>query len=275
MLRVFQRWVFLPKTSALSVVFYATRRALRKAEELRVYALGGLRGPRRGGVKFLLVGDGRMGSELLIDLLGSHPRVRCDGEVLDLPIARPARYVECRARLARRPVYGWKLLTYQLERIHARLGAETFLADLAAAGWRIIHLKRRNLFRQAVSAMVAVQRRQWHSKRGDEPLPGRLALDADQLLARLDALRQRAAVEASALHGLRRLNLTYEDDLMRPELHQATAEKVFSFLDLEPAPVASAYVRITPRRTADFISNYDQIVETLRGTEFERWLMAD
>ena len=38
---------------------------------------------KAGQIRFVLFGQGRTGSKLLVELLHSHPDIHCDGEVLN------------------------------------------------------------------------------------------------------------------------------------------------------------------------------------------------
>lgn len=245
------------------------KRPFRVAGRQLVAAVVRLRaaGPRRGPepVRFVLVGDGRMGSELLVDLLRCHPQVACEGEILDLPVFDPLGYAEARAALPGKPVYGFKLLTYQMMRIDARRGGG-LLDQFHRRGWKVVRMRRRNTLRQALSAMVSRMRKRWHSRTGEGPLGGRFEIDCDELRWRLHRLAVRGAAEEEAVAGIPHATVVYEEDLLPPERHPATAERVFRVLGLEPVAVATTYARITPQRIADFVANYHQVAAVVEGT---------
>jgi hypothetical protein len=248
------------------VSFYG-KRFRRLGEELGLYLRHGWRPSPPAAVRFVVYGVGRVGSELLVELLDNHPRLCCDAEILDLPLVRPLRYAALRSSLAGTPVYGFKLLTHHMLRCSGRRwdeAGESFLHRMHRDGWRILHLRRRDRLRQAVSVMASQQRQQWHHRRGDGQRPVSVRVDVPELLQRLDFSRRRQEEEVAALGDLPRLELYYEDHLENGELQQVTARRVFEWLDLDPVPVSTSLVRSSPRRLEDFIANYGEVERALR-----------
>lgn len=103
---------------------------------------------------FVILSRGRTGSTLLVDLLRCHPRIRCEGEVLShrILVASPEAVLRARAALCARRVYGFKLRPahYGAQRIR---DPKAFLAGLEAEGWQLLHLRRRNVLRVALSSL--------------------------------------------------------------------------------------------------------------------------
>jgi hypothetical protein len=58
-----------------------------------------------------------------------------------------------------------------------------------------------------------------------------------------------------------------QDDLLQPERHQATLDRVFDFLGIERAPVTTRYVRTGADRL-HLVANLDEIYRALRNTEY-------
>jgi hypothetical protein len=58
-----------------------------------------------------------------------------------------------------------------------------------------------------------------------------------------------------------------QDDLLLPERHQATLDRVFDFLGIERAPVTTRYVRTGADRL-HLVANLDEIYRALRNTEY-------
>ena len=66
------------------------------------------------------------------------------------------------------------------------------------------------------------------------------------------------------------LNIDYEDLLINED---QTAQKIFEFLGVdENAKVVSNLKKATPDNLADAIENYEELVEAVRGTDFE-WMV--
>lgn len=223
-------------------------------------------------VRFFLYGDGRVGSELLVDLLDSHPRVRCESEVLHFAVRWPMRYLEGRARAAGTAAYGFKLLNYQLRATVRRGDPARLLAELVGEGWRLIHMKRANVLRQAASALVSRHRKQWHSQKGERPLTGKVCLDCRELLRLMEAIERDVATDDAAVAELPHLETVYERDLLDAGQHEATARRVFQYLGLPPSEVSTRWAKVTPKRLSDFIGNYDEVRSAVSATPFARFL---
>ena len=121
-------------------------------ERLRAYFL-------EKKTRFIIFGQARSGSTLLVDLLNSHPDIHCDSEIFNktfwrgwerrylLPVVRrwPAPYLNFKAARCRLPAYGFKLILKHIK------DPRHVLPQMSASGWRILSLQRRDVFTQAIS----------------------------------------------------------------------------------------------------------------------------
>lgn len=245
-----------------------TRRLLN---EMKVYAASLQPTPIQR--RCVVVARGRTGSTLLMSLLDSHPKMIGDGEILSSRRRLPRRYVLGAERVAarRKPgahVYGFKLLAYQLARVHPR-HLSVLVPYLYERGWEVVHLVRANLLKQVLSHRAA-SRTQFHHRQPVEHDP--FPVDIEQLRAWLERGRRAAETERRILGDVPHLVLTYETDLEPYEAQQGAADRVFARVGLNPHPVASTLVKALPARVADIVSNYGEVDEALRGTPFERYL---
>ncbi|MCW5983234.1 MAG: hypothetical protein KIT09_34405 [Bryobacteraceae bacterium] len=220
-------------------------------------------------IRFVIVAGLRTGSTLLVDLLDSHPEVRCEGELFAASACpSPGDYLRERLRTVAARAYGF----------HCKLGqvdspmSWTFLKELHAAGWRIVHVRRRNLLRQAASAMIAQQRGVWHDRSGANAAAWQVHLDSKRFLQALGHAELADIAYRAVMDRLPHLLVRYEDDLLRPEFHQATADRIFHFLGLPAAPVTARYCRSVSRPLADCIANFDEVVRAVRKTRYGRFL---
>ena len=69
-------------------------------------------------IRFVIYGQGRSGSSVLLDLIGSHPDVYCESEIFNEKVAarllKPWDYLHARADLSPKPAYGCKMKIYQM-----------------------------------------------------------------------------------------------------------------------------------------------------------------
>ena len=252
---------------------WAGGRSWVRTHAWRMYALGlgdrWLQAPRR----FVIVTPGRTGSELLTDLLNTHPGIVCEAEILHDRLALPESFVAGRATkagLARAGAYGFKLhcghFGYQV--LRERPG---YLNRLSAKGFHIIFLRRNNYLAQAISSTIALRTR-WHWREEDHAAFTALELDPVEVLMMAYLFEESDHFLSAVLQGLPHLDLIYEDDLQEPSAQQATAERICAQLGLPGAPVRSDHVRFTPRRLSETVKNFDEIADLIRPTRFAGFL---
>ena len=74
------------------------------------------------------------------------------------------------------------------------------------------------------------------------------------------------------LRDISKLTLTYEDNLLKPETHQDTMDRIFDYLGLQSYSVNSDLVRITSNEFRDFISNYDEFESRIVNSPYSMYL---
>lgn len=226
----------------------------------------------RPATRFVIFAQPRTGSTLLASLLRVHPRVHCDGEIFGKRRLFPGPFVTARSILTGKDVYGFKAMIFQLwnQKIH---DVRTFMNHLHEDGWTILHMRRRDVLRQAISVTVARHRNAWSHRSGDGPLTMEKIPIAPQGLIGLMEQRERfLAEEREALEGLPHMALVYEDDLLRPEARGKTMDRVFGYLDLPPVPVRTDLVRIASGPLSDMIENYEEFVQAIGRTRYAELL---
>jgi LPS sulfotransferase NodH len=236
-------------------------------------------------VRFVIVTAGRTGSDLLADLLNSHPDVVCESEILYQRRLLPERYVAgraARAGLLGARAYGFKLAsghgghqpragsppTWPTPAMKAR---DRLLDQMAEDGAHVIFLRRNNHLAQAVSLMLAEQTR-WHWRRDEGATFAPATLDVVHLLALTYFFEDTDNYLASMVAPLPHVRLVYEEDLIDAEAQQATVDLVCSHLGLPKAPASSDLVRLTPRRLEETIANFAEVEALFGRTRFGRYL---
>ena len=246
---------------------------MHRAKEINAYALAGLRGWKSPETKFVLLAQPRTGSQLLTDLLNSHPDVFCDGEIFwRVYINRllwPQLFLRGRSVANGKRVYGFSLKTAHLAQHH--LDPQRFLDGLHQDGWKVIYLYRENLLRQAVSWCIAMHRNKWSDT---EAIPGQVkwVVDTQTILQQIELREREHLDEQRILREIPCLTLTYEAALARTEQHQPALDQVFDYLGLDSVPANTRLVKTAAADMAGFIVNYDEVVHVISQSRYARFL---
>ena len=242
--------------------------------EAATYARLAVPGLPRPARRFVIFAQGRSGSTLLADLLNSHPRIYCADEILTWKRSDPARYALACSVGHRGDTYGFKVKIYQLTEGQKLREPGTLLRQLHDDGWLLLHLQRRNVLRQALSSMVAAQRDVYHQQHGAvglKPVP----IDAGELLRQTADRVRFCNEEAAALTGLPYASFVYEDDLLHPEAHQATASRAFAYLGLEDVPVRTELRKIADRSLDDLVANAAEVRAAVEDSPYADLLQQE
>jgi hypothetical protein len=128
-------------------------------------------------------------------------------------------------------------------------------------------LERRDHLQQSISWHRAHTQR-FHFRRGEEGLFARTEIDPLVLL-RATAENADAAVRLRDIVGdLPHLRLVYEDHLLDASTQPETMRRVCEYLGVSSRPLDSDLIRVSPRRTEDMVSNWQQIVAVFRGSSY-------
>lgn len=245
-----------------------------KALQYPVYARS-LAKPAEPKKKFIIFGQGRTGSTLLVDLLNSSPSVYCDEELLFYKLHSPARYVEGKSLLSKAPVYGFKAKIYQLSDVQ-QADPRLFIRRLHRTGWTIIHIERENLLRHSLSAVLAEQR-QMYKATDDIDLRGRRSKEHIPIELLIGEMQQRERYrrqEAAVLQDIPHLHISYEADLADARRQQQSLNRIFEALGVPAVEVHTNLRRINSSVLRDDVSNYDELTQALGHNGYESYLHA-
>jgi hypothetical protein len=224
-------------------------------------------------VRFVVLTPGRAGSTLLISMLTSAPGVRTDEEVLRTATGdavRALRRRSVRAAVAGADAWGTAVHPEHLLALRAPAPVE-FARSLHDDGYRMITLIRRNVLHHVLSAAISWERGLWHYVDDTTTSHEPIRLDVVEILrAAVEAERSAETVRSMAA-GRSHLALFYEDDLERPEQHQATCDRVFRFLGLPTTEVSTPFRR-RPVGLLEQIANADELLAAIAATGFARYL---
>lgn len=223
--------------------------------------------------KFVIFGEARTGSSLLVTLLGSLDGVTCKAELWIDPLLAPRRFIHHHYALCGGQAFGFKILPPQAARKQEQLGIENVLSELADGGYKIIELSRDNILRMALSGIRARSTGQWHrrERQAGQPVP-KLEINVTELFSELRKIQQLRGEKQRLLEGIPTLKVSYERDLEDASAHADTVRRIAAYLDVPYGPPKTTLRRIQAAPLAETIANYDEIAAALTGTEFEKFL---
>jgi hypothetical protein len=230
---------------------------------------------------------GRCGSTVVAEMLGRHPSISWDGEVFEPKVRSRIGYEDVPPRefllnrIAEAPeVHGFeiKYLPSHHQRI---LGLDLRgildLTDSVGVS-HYVTLHRRNFLRRVVSGVIGRKRRRWH-RSSEEPMPeAKVRVDPNAvpfgprqpLLGVFEEMKQGEADLKAALSDRATLHLTYEDDVAVDPFKAYTS--VCDFIGVTPEDVRPGLGRTGTDRLESMVSNYDEVVALLSGTEYA-WML--
>jgi len=244
--------------------------AVLRAHECAAYAAD-MRGAGRNAKKknILIFGQGRSGTTLFETLMISTGHFRGMHEVLNTytrEIWWPTAYVRGLGR--RTP--GENVIVHvkpeHLGRARKRpVDARAFLQAIAADGWHIVHIQRKNVVAQMMSKYVAKARGGFHKHDAAEEAL-RLEIPESEFIEQYQRRRGWLADECKLLDGLPHTKLTYEDNLEHAEVQQQSVNQLLDSIGLEQRPVSTRLRKINTYRPEDLVTN----LEALRTAFAER-----
>lgn len=230
--------------------------------------------------KFLIYTRGRTGSTVLTDLLNCHPDIFCDVEIFNFlysgtKVKYPELYIKsCSKRAAKhgKSVYGFKVKIAQLRYEHGYDNYDEILSKLFKDGYKFIYLRRGNYFRHKLSNIISAQTKIFHLKNGDKDTDVKVNVDCEQLMEGIQYGEIVNKTEAENLKDIDHITITYENDLIENSKHQDTADKIFKYLGLKTVKVETDLKRIVPENLEKIISNYDEVYNYFKDTEYIKYL---
>lgn len=243
------------------------------ALESYVYLSYRLKKTNRPIAKVILFGQGKSGCSLLANLLSSHPQFQYDDEILNYYVFFPKLIVKAMSALSKKNLYGIKIKIYQLIVDQNIQDPKQFMQELHRQGWKIIYLKRLNLFNQAVDQNTEL----YHARKHPDPREAiaknqRINLDSKKVVRKMEERERYSQQEEELLKDLPHITIVFEDDLLRPETHQNTVDRVFNFLGQGSVSVKKVPVRTVLEQYSIFIQNYEEIRLTVSKTKYSKFV---
>ncbi len=248
--------------------------------------------------KSVVLTSQRSGSYFLEQCLDSHPQIRCYGEILigfgDVYQGQvPKLFLKNRRTMilwkyvmsgaALRPV---KMLNDFYNRGEAQVmtfrAMYNHLRDFRVRNYylsdtsiRIIHLRRDNLLKQHISRVLMhrqskLGRKDAHTTKPLTPVSTHIAPEG--AIAAMTEVQEEYSKYDQLFSKHPKIELVYEDMIDGPSLTNAASTAITGLFGLDPAPMTSKLVKMNPNRLDQMVENYDELVQALKGTEFERFL---
>ncbi|MEM9267301.1 MAG: hypothetical protein AAGA46_17425, partial [Cyanobacteria bacterium P01_F01_bin.13] len=152
-------------------------------------------------------------------------------------------------------LFGFKLSAMDLIVTHGMGEPHRFVELLYNQGYKLIYLRRRDLMRHAI-ALLKSQR------------PNSRYIDPQALLTILKQVDDQRIAEAAIIAQVPHLTITYETDLLDPNVHDTTAQQLCRFLSLRPKQQTHRSIKLVHQQISDLIANYDEVYATLENSDY-------
>jgi hypothetical protein len=225
--------------------------------------------------------------------MDSHPQVVCDGELLIGARVELPGILKRRRRSGKIYKYiragGWNPAGI-MEDFYAQDDGSSVIAFKAMHSQlarrrareylrkhqdiRAIHLRRENLLKQYVSNVLLQRKR----GRGWWAHTGRKLPPVSMRISPKVAIKSMRRVEAQfqefelLLSNHKRIEVVYEHMIEGECLSDQVSEAICDLLDIEHREMCCNLVKGNPNDLKSMVANYEELVDGLQGTEFERFL---
>lgn len=219
-------------------------------------AVRGFRIPVGG---FLILAQGRTGSSLLSDLLGSHPSLETAKERLFTPIPYPGAYLLGHAARATvcGQLWGFKAKNYQLAQ--AFEGKErAFIEELNSRNWRFVYLKRENFLAAALSTIVGLQRGKFKYRRGEIATFPVLTIDPQEFRNHISGRLRQNEIDKRLLEDIDAFEVVYEKHLAEGGDPRRMRE-IQTFLQVPHHDLKSAFRKTETGHVSDYVRNWREL----------------
>lgn len=235
-------------------------------------------------MNFVVFGQTRTGSSLLVDTLRIHPQVQCDvnsGEILHSNHWRrgikrylrylmghfPELYVLWKASRSSSPVYGFKLLYHQVAT------PRRLIVTLQCSGWLVIHIQRRQLFDLALSQQIAQLTNHYGAYQSTgQSDNATIEVSGNAFIRQMQRCIDIRHGELLALAGILHVSVVYETDMLNEAERNRICDAIFEALRIEPLPVFAPRERSWNRPYGELVTNYGELqalMQTDQGLDLQ------
>ena len=221
--------------------------------------------------RFIVLSRSRTGSNMLVSMLDSHPKIYAKGEILSRLNGRSHHQILSTV-FGRQPFYiqaaGFKIFYY-----HPLDDHTSAIWDILAsmADLHVIHLKRRNILRTLVSRTLAGVENKWVDRAGKGSQEGRerstaVSLSAEELREGFTETREWEQSPEYRFGNHPRITVDYEDMVNDPE---QVFREVTEFLGVPFRRPKTELRKQNTRSLRETVANYDELKAKFAGTEWQ------
>ncbi|WP_300064306.1 hypothetical protein [uncultured Roseobacter sp.] len=265
------------------------KRQVRRFDRLRGHSTA----QARPGV-ILMLHVGRCGSTVLANLLAQNNRVHWDGKLPRKALQLYgdgireidySKWIAEQFTISGDRFYGFefKILPDQYPAIFGTTTVDFLKACRTMGVTHYILLTRRNTLRHVVSHYASKSRGNWHAGSGEKIQKKEFSLNINDITtgrapgrALTNYLQEVDAAHAevrTALTGEKFLELEYERDIDEAGAYHAYTQ-ICTFLGVPTGDVKIRNRRMNPYPLDSVLENYDEVVQTLAGSDFA-WMTCD
>jgi LPS sulfotransferase NodH len=214
--------------------------------------------------KFIIYGMGRAGSTLLTDLLNNSNEIYCAHEILSRDninqLIFPFSYLEANTRIAlfrNKNVYGCGIMSHQLQHLGIK-NQEKFIKNLVHRNWKIIHIRRDNIFNVVVSIIRAEKDQQWEIKDLKKLNNDKYYINPERFKYFVNVIIHYYKLEDKLLSNIPHIKVNYETDLRNGNWDKKIHD-IFNYLNVKNTPLKTKLVKKTTTPYDKQIKNYLEI----------------
>ncbi|MGB3298259.1 MAG: hypothetical protein WBA76_08305 [Phormidesmis sp.] len=232
-------------------------------------------GSRPHKPSFVVFDIGQSGGMLLTHWFQAHRKITFQADILSQAVRFPRLSVYQHVRQSRGEVYGFSTTVEQLRQVQRMADPNQFLQDLRRGGCRVIALNRRDALRHAIATLKTYSINCRFDTADNSQRSGRFTVDVGELIDCLKYLDNQRIEASAILHEVPHLGLTYEDDLMDPNSHTATAERLCDFLEMPTIKPVGSSLKLVHQQLADIVDNYDELQAGLAASDYAYLLTSN
>lgn len=235
-------------------------------------------GSRHHKPSFVILDIGQSGCITLAEWFRTNRKISFQEDILSQAVRFPRTSVYQRIRQSTGDVYGFNVSVEQLRQVQRIADPNQFLQDLRRGGCKVIFLNRKDMLRHAIATLKAYSlscRFDIASNEADTAPRSQIRVDVAELLACIKYMDNQRLEAQAMLHDIPHLSLTYEDDLMNPNSHQNTADKLSTFLEIPNIHPTRSRLKLVHQQLADIVENHSEVCEGIADSEYAYLLTSN